>query len=60
MPRRKCVKNKDALRWCSERNASIIFSDNKCTVHIAGYVKVGKSLISAVNQLIEHFNEMAQ
>lgn len=58
--RRLCKTNKEALRWCKERNVKVDFSKSFCTVRLGAEGMIGKTLISSVNKWIKHFNLMVK
>lgn len=68
---RLCSTNKEALRWCSYRRATIKFEEWKrihrnihgipegvsCCVFLGRLWKVDKTVIKAVNKWIREFND---
>jgi hypothetical protein len=55
-------KNKDALRWCRNRRATIKFKDSDtgvvCMVDVSGFQCIDKTMVKAVNWLIKAEKEM--
>ena len=67
---RLCVNNKEALRWCMARKATIQFANWKlirkkrnlpegvtCSVALGRLIKIDKTLIKTVNVWIKQFNK---
>jgi hypothetical protein len=70
MSKRLCQNNKEALRWCMSRRATVQFANWKsirgkrnlpegitCSVSLGRLVKIDKSLIKTVNLWIKQFNK---
>lgn len=68
--KRLCANNKEALKWCSARKATVQFANWKsikrkrnlpdgvsCSVSLGRLVKIDKTLIKTVNQWIRLFNK---
>jgi len=56
-------KNKDALRWCRSRRATIKFKDSDkgilCLVDVGGFQYMDTTIVKTVNWLIKAEKEMS-
>lgn len=57
MNREKLTSNAQAVRWCKSHNARTEFDDGICTISYQSFSRSGKTLLVAVNSLIDFLHE---
>jgi len=53
----KLVSNAQAVRWCKSHSARTEFGEGVCTVSYQSFSRSGKTLLLAVNTLIDFLHE---